>query len=72
MGRSEALKKAQKLYREKNRERLNINVREYNRVYKKKHYNEDEKQKKKEFYLINRNYINKEFSKDLIKLFKEV
>ena len=40
--------------------------------YIKKHYDEDGKKKKKEYYLMNRNPINSEFSNDLIKLFKEV
>ena len=71
MSRSEALKKAQKLYRERNRERYNNNVREYNRVYNKNHYDEEAQKKKSAYYFKNRNYINKEFSKDLIKMFKE-
>lgn len=71
MSRTDALKKAQKLYRERNRERYNNRVREYNRVYNKTHYDEDAKLKKSEYYFKNRNYTNKEFSKDLIKMFKE-
>ncbi len=69
--RSEALKRAQKLYRQRNREHLNNKNREYNRNYNKAHYDEDAKQQKKEYYLKNRNYINKDFSKDLVNLFKE-
>ena len=69
--RSEALKRAQKLYRQRNREHLNNKNREYNRIYNKEHYDEDAKQKKKEYYLKNRNYINKDFSKDLVNLFQE-
>tara|TARA_R100000935_G_C2811528_1_gene155189 strand:- start:926 stop:1144 length:219 start_codon:yes stop_codon:yes gene_type:complete len=72
MVRSEALKKAQQVYRQKHRERLNVKVREYKRVYAKNHYDEDEKQKRKQYYLMNRNYINKDFSKDLIEIFKEL
>jgi len=71
MVRSEAMKKAQKLYRQRNRERYNNKVREYNRVYNKTHYDDDAKTKKSEYYYKNRNYTNKEFSKDLINLFKE-
>ncbi len=69
--RSEALKRAQKLYRERNRERYNNRVREYNRNYNKTHYDEEAKQQKREYYLKNRNYTNKDFSKDLVNLFKE-
>ncbi len=71
MVRSEALKKAQKIYRQKNREHLNNRNREYTRDYNRSHYDDDAKQKKKEYYFKNRNYTNKEFSKDLINLFKE-
>ena len=71
MVRSEALKKAQRIYRQKNREHLNNRNREYNRVYALTNYNDDAKQKKKEYYFKNRNYTNKEFSKDLINLCKE-
>jgi hypothetical protein len=71
MVRSEALKKAQKLYRQKNREHLNNRNREYNRVYALTNYDDDAKKKKNEYYLKNRNYINKDFSKDLVNLFKE-
>ena len=71
MVRSEALKKAQQIYRQKNREHLNNRNREYNRIYNKTHYDDNAKQKKKEYYFKNRNYTNKEFSKDLINLFKE-
>ena len=66
MVRSEALKKAQKLYRQKNREHLYNRNREYNRVYALTNYDDDAKKKKNEYYLKNRNYINKDFSKDLV------
>ena len=71
MVRTEALKKAQKLYRQKNRERIAETSRITMRIYMKEHYDNDAKQRKKEYYLKNRNYINKDFSKDLVNLFKE-
>ena len=51
MVRSEALKKAQKLYRQKNREYPNNRNREYSRVYALTNYDDDAKKKKNEYYL---------------------
>jgi len=71
MVRSEAMKKAQKKYRQVNKERYNNNVREYNRKYMLEHYDEKAKQYKKDYYFKNKNYTNKNFAADLIKLFAE-
>ena len=53
MTRSEALKKAQIKYRENNKERLN----DYARVYVKKHYTENAKAHKAEYYQLNKDKI---------------
>ena len=71
MPRSEALKQAQKLYRERNKERIAEQSRITMRKYMKEHYDDEAKKKKREYYLKTRNYKNKEFAKDLIKLFEE-
>lgn len=71
MPRSEALKRAQKLYREKNKERIAETSRISMRTYMKEHYDDEAKRKKREYYFKTRNYKNKEFAKDLINLFEE-
>ena len=88
--RSEALKLAQKRYREKNknsttfiesqkiaqrkyRERNYERCLEINRLSNRKRYNEDKdiKERKRQYYLANRNYKNLNFGNNLIELFAE-
>jgi len=72
MVRSEALKKAQIKYRENNRQKIN----EYFRNYEKEHYVEKKKDKKKEYYQINKDKIKARYFEDTIftgyrRMFKE-
>tara|TARA_R110002074_G_scaffold180066_3_gene344280 strand:- start:265 stop:492 length:228 start_codon:yes stop_codon:yes gene_type:complete len=72
MTRSEALKKAQIKYRDKNKERLN----NYARVYVKEHYTDTIKDNKKEYYQLNKDRIKARYFEDTIftgfrRMFKE-
>jgi hypothetical protein len=60
--RSEALKKAQIKYREKNREKIN----EYFKNYQKQRYTEDEKTKKANYYQANKERIKAKYFEDQI------
>ena len=51
--RSEALKEAQKRYREKNRTKIN----EYNKEYMTSHYTKEQSERKKKYYLENKERI---------------
>lgn len=62
MARSEALKKAQIKYRDKNKERLN----EYARVYVKEHYTDTIKDNKKEYYQLNKDKIKARYFEDKV------
>mgnify|MGYP003654607430 CR=1 FL=1 len=66
--RTPAMKEAQKRYYDKNREKAN----KYSREKIKNAYDDDAKLKKKLYYLKNRNYQDKTFHIDLIRLFKEI
>lgn len=66
--RTPALKLAQRRYYEKNK----LKVNKYSRDKLKSSYDDDAKLKKKEYYLKNRNYQDKTFHNDLIRLFREI
>ena len=77
MPRTEAVKISQKKYYEKNKTKINKNlVAKRNKgefaEYMRTIYDDRAKEKKKLYYLKNRNYKNKDFSKDLINLFEIV
>ena len=54
MPRSEALKKAQILYRARHKDRIRIKSNVANRIYLKAHYDDEAKAKKKAYYLKNK------------------
>ena len=71
MPRSEALKKAQILYRARHKDRIRIKCNVAGRIYQKAHYDDEAKAKKKEYYWKNKNYKDKTFHIDLRRLFQE-